>query len=303
MNNKKYAYLLIALVLLVVLSSIIVPLTLNDSKATGSHKTLDDIDMTLPTKRLDTALVTTKINQLLNDSFSEDELQRLSLSLVIPEYEFVYDFNAMLEYLNASTIKVPLNMYIYELALNDPSILTSQLEYTIDHYEEGSGIMQDSELGTYFTIQTLLTNSIRYSDNIATNMLLDAFISDLTRCTELVPYFGDANYVEWLSTSQNKIQALTYLYNHQEQFTTLLHDMEATVNRSRIPQYLPDLVVVANKTGDINATIHDYALVFDNQSVHYLITLSMDYIEDGDHRMALLSRYIYDIIQESLMSQ
>lgn len=240
-----------------------------------------------------------QMRELLIASFSEDELERVSFSLSIPEYAYEFSHNEKLLLANASTIKLPLNMYIYELALEEPTILAEELMYTVEFFEDGAGVMQAVEPGTTFTVQTLLTNSIRYSDNIATNMLFERFIDDLNSCVELIPYFGAANYQDWTSASENKMIALNYLYTHQKKFQTLINDMKIAKPRNRIPKYIPNTIDIAIKTGDIDATIHDYAILFDSKNIDYLISLSMIEISDANERMAEFSREIYFIIQKN----
>lgn len=242
---------------------------------------------------VDTESITMDINSHLNDSFTSVELENISLAIYIPEYDYSYTFNDTLELLSASTIKIPLNMYIYDLALTDPTILSQELTYDEMFYEDGSGIMQSTEPGTTFDVQTLLTYSIMYSDNIATNMLFDEFIKDVNNRSELIPYWGETETDAWISTTSNKMRALQLLYRNRETYSTLIDDMTNSVYKHRSPLYLPRNVKSAVKTGDVELTIHDMMIVFDNKYNDYLITISMDDIIDSEERMASLSRYIY----------
>lgn len=240
------------------------------------------------------------LNLVLTRLFTEDELMSLSLSLSIPSIKYSFNYQSELAFMSASTIKVLLNMYIYDLASKNPSLLKSEIEYQVVDYEDGAGVLQDSEFGSLFSVQTLLHYSIVYSDNIAANMLYRTFIDDLSTCEELIPYFGEADYFDWTSTALNRMQALNYLYSNQSRFSILLSDMSITIYRDRLPSLLPSTVTVALKTGDIDSTIHDYAIVFDTSHVDYLIVISMDGNEDQDERMAILSKEVYDLIQSKV---
>lgn len=286
----KYLKLFIILLLILLSANIF---SLND---------INEVSMESSTKGINRLSLTADIDKLLISSFSEEELESIALSFKIPNYGYEFNYNENLEFLNASTIKVPLNMYIYELAQDDPSILSNELMYDFSQYEDGSGIMQGTASGTYFSVQILLTYSIVYSDNIATNMLFEEFIVDKDTSYELIPYFGEADYENWSSTSLNRMLSLNYLYEHQEEFSRLIDDMKSSIYRDRVPKYLPDNVEVAVKTGDIYDTIHDLAIVYGENGVDCLITISMDQIDDGNSKMAKLSRDIYDIIQNYTVS-
>ncbi len=300
MKPKTYVLVLLVVVLFCGLFLLSKNLLKKENQVIQSEPTIPTITQDAPITTLDMNNLTSQLNQLVLDSFSEQERQSISFSLYIPSFDYAFDDNDTLEFFNASIIKVPLNMYIYELAANDPSILTKEIQYLLHHYEDGTGVMQNVELGTFFDVQTLLNYSIVYSDNIATNMLFDAFIDNIFICDELVPYYGEANYQDWVSTSKNKMQALRYLYAHQQVFSTLIDDMTSTIFKNRIPNDLPKTLKVANKTGDMYASIHDLAIVFDPNGYDYLLTISFDAIEDGDNRMALLSSNIYNLIQSAI---
>lgn len=126
-------------------------------------------------------------------------------------------------------------------------------------------------------------------------MLFDEFIkSDSYK--ELISYFDNADYENWLSNSLNKIHSLKYLYSNQDQYPTLIKDMKESIYHTRVPSLLPENLEVALKTGDINATVHDMAIVFDKDNIDYLITISMDSISNNDEKMAKLSKDIYNLI-------
>ncbi|ESU34222.1 hypothetical protein G3A_02165 [Bacillus sp. 17376] len=71
----------------------------------------------------------------------------------------------------ASTIKLPLVLYVYDLASKGKIDLNEKLTYRSHHYYGGSGVIQRDRVGTSYTIRDLLKKSIMYSDNIAFIML------------------------------------------------------------------------------------------------------------------------------------
>lgn len=75
----------------------------------------------------------------------------------------------------ASTIKLPLALYVLDQVARKRVTMDQHLVYTEADYEDGTGILQDEALGSAFSIRYLLEISITYSDNIATNILLRRF--------------------------------------------------------------------------------------------------------------------------------
>ncbi|PLT31757.1 serine hydrolase [Peribacillus deserti] len=71
----------------------------------------------------------------------------------------------------ASTIKLPLALYVIELADKKKLNLSEKLTYKSYHYNGGSGVIQYSKTGTRYTIKDLLQKAMVHSDNIAFVML------------------------------------------------------------------------------------------------------------------------------------
>lgn len=71
----------------------------------------------------------------------------------------------------ASTIKLPLALYVMELAAAKKINLNEKLTYKRHHYYGGSGVIQKKKYGTKYTIRDLVKKSMVHSDNIAFIML------------------------------------------------------------------------------------------------------------------------------------
>lgn len=129
---------------LIIITSIIIIITLifislNSTKQAQENNTLSSKNQEIVLKKDE---LTNNIKDILKNSFDENELNQLSLAINIPKYNYDYSYNDSLQLHNASTIKVPLNLYIYDLAKDNPKILDKKIKYLPQHYEEGSGIMQ-----------------------------------------------------------------------------------------------------------------------------------------------------------------
>ena len=75
----------------------------------------------------------------------------------------------------ASTIKAPVNIYLYEMASEGKINLDDKLTYTQYYYNNGTGVLKNKAFDTTYTIRTLSEYAIRNSDNAAHNMLMDKY--------------------------------------------------------------------------------------------------------------------------------
>ncbi|MBN8201492.1 serine hydrolase [Bacillus sp. NTK034] len=82
-----------------------------------------------------------------------------------------YSYNSSKIRPAASTIKLPLALFVYDLASKGKINLNEKLTYRSHHYYGGSGVIQNDRVGTSYTIRDLLKKCIVYSDNIAFIML------------------------------------------------------------------------------------------------------------------------------------
>lgn len=71
----------------------------------------------------------------------------------------------------ASTIKLPLALYVMELAAAKKIDLNEKLTYKRHHYYGGSGVIQKQKVGTKYSIRDLVKKAMVHSDNIAFIML------------------------------------------------------------------------------------------------------------------------------------
>lgn len=71
----------------------------------------------------------------------------------------------------ASTIKLPLVLYIYELASQEKLNLDSKIAYHSSYYYEGSGVIRYEKNRDSYTVKDLAQKSMVHSDNIAYSML------------------------------------------------------------------------------------------------------------------------------------
>ncbi|AEV69529.1 serine hydrolase [Acetivibrio clariflavus] len=219
---------------------------------------------------------------------------------LVSGYEF--GINDTDEYTAASTIKVPLNYYIFKMIEAGEVDPEDTIAYKEDDFEGGTGILQSKKLkGKSFTIRYLLKVSIIYSDNIATNMLLR--------------HFGRKNFKNYLrmlggtvvddnkNVSCPKDMAI-YLKNiyefcneNKELGKELKYNLCNTIHNDRLPRLLPKDVKVAHKIGDQIQAVHDVGIIYaDNPYI--LAVMSKGVISDEEARsvIAQVSKKVYDFM-------
>lgn len=208
------------------------------------------------------------------------------------------------EYTAASTVKVPLNYYIYkkiEAGEVDPK---KTLAYIEADFEGGTGILQTKKLkGKTFTIKYLLELSITYSDNIATNILLR--------------YIGRKNLKSYMrslggtvvddnkNVSCPKDMAI-YLKNIYEFCNTngelgkeLKHNLCSTVYNDRLPKLLPKEIEVGHKVGDQIQAVHDVGIIYTDKP-YILAVMSKGVIsdEEANNVISKVSKMVYDYVKD-----
>ncbi|SHF54605.1 Beta-lactamase class A [Caldanaerobius fijiensis DSM 17918] len=203
-------------------------------------------------------------------------------------------------YAAASTIKLPLVLYLYEQAAAGKVDLNTKLTYTPQYYMQGTGILQGQPFGGQYTIRELSRLAIEYSDNVAWQMLLDYAGQDNLTAFEKSLGAKATGLVNGLSVTTPKdmdiylSELLTFRDENYDLGNEVLYYMEHSIFSEGIPQELPSGVVVAHKMGALDDKFHDVGIVFGNRP--YIITI---FTENGWEDASLqtladISRIVYD---------
>jgi len=203
-------------------------------------------------------------------------------------------------YVAASTIKLPLILYVYELAARGELDLEAKLTYTPEYFTQGTGILQGKPFGGQYTIRELSKLAIEYSDNVAWKMLL-GFIGQ-EKLTAYEKSLGakatggdNGLYVTCPEDMGLYLERLLALSKEMPEYgNAVLHYMANSVFSEGIPQDLPDEVVVAHKMGALNDKFHDVGIVFGNRP--YIIAIFTDeaWEEVSLQTLADVSRMVFD---------
>jgi beta-lactamase class A len=217
-----------------------------------------------------------------------------------------FGINAQTAIPPASTIKLPVVLYLYEQIADGKLNWTDRVHYNKNtDYQGGAGILQYSARhGDTYSLRNLATISITLSDNIAHNMLVRhlgydnvmAFINELGPDTTRP--FGSAS-----TTARDMGAFVEEAYRFAERNPGLggrfLNDLAHTIYHVGLPGDLPAELVVPHKEGSIIGVATDAGIVFSRRP-YILVVLSKD-IEDEDigfENIAAISRIIYDHQQQ-----
>lgn len=180
--------------------------------------------------------------------------------------EVEFGINEKVEFYAASTVKVPLNLYLYELIEQGIVNPYETLKYTDEDYEGGTGKIKYREKGAEYTVRQLSRLSITISDNIAANMLLRKVgrknLKEYMRMIGGKVVSDEKN----ISCPEDMAVYLKHLYEFYSDNETLGKELadylSGTVFNERIPLFLPDRVKVAHKIGNWHGEYHDVGIVF-----------------------------------------
>ena len=157
--------------------------------------------------------------------------------------------------------------------------------------------LQETDLSKPIPIKELSDYSIRYSDNIAINMLLRkvgnknryAYIEKITEH----PLVLKGNY----TTPMDSFKILERLYlnpDKNEYYSGLIENMKKTEYHDRIDKYIPK-EIVAHKIGNYAEYVNDMAIVFDEDP--YILVVFTKNMPEAAENIAQVSKMIYEAQQ------
>jgi beta-lactamase class A len=194
----------------------------------------------------------------------------------------------------ASTMKVQMNMVLFDMVKEGKVKIDEALQYTQGDYEAGTGILQGKDKTKPIPLLTLSDYSIIYSDNIATNMI----IRRIGR-TEMKKRFGEkvGHSVPMDKNEVTPNEGLTFfkqLYENKENnqyYTRLTGIMKTTVFHDRLDKYVPKNIV-AHKIGNYGAFVNDVGIVYAPKP--YIIVVYTEGMPNANEVIANINKILYE---------
>lgn len=167
----------------------------------------------------------------------------------------------------ASTVKLPLAMYVLDQAARGKINLDEEIQYSPDDYEEGTGVLQGLvDEQPAFQVRELVRLSLSHSDNIATNMLLRRFgyapVTDHARRLGVEMHFApEVNELTARGLAE-LLQRLMEPHKVAEQTRRFILDALANTDAApRLGRDVPEAVAVPHKIGTLPGVVNDVGLI------------------------------------------
>ncbi len=177
------------------------------------------------------------IAALVQASMTENGIDPSQVGIVVHDLgsDAVYAHNETTYFTAGSTYKLPLAMLIYEKIDAGALALTDTLYYDASYYEEGGSIGINYLPGASIAVSELLHCLIVDSDNTAAHILIGSMGDWLSFKQEAVKYSAvpidenDGDYFSYYNvfTAGYMNDVLAYLWEHRDDFETLVDDLTA----------------------------------------------------------------------------
>ena len=191
-----------------------------------------------------------------------------------------YFYNEKKMFYAASTVKVPIAMAITDMVNEGALDWSDPVQYVSGFYEGGTGLIQNDPVGTSYTLEKLVELSIRESDNIATNLLIDVinrtsgrFFRDLIK--EKYDVFIDE---ENMINAEDSLKAVVYLEKNKSNYPKLIDNMKNTVHDNLYVRLIKDKSEIAHKVGLYDPIFGDIGIVYGANP--YAFAMFTNYVND-----------------------
>lgn len=196
---------------------------------------------------------------------------------------FTLSYNSKQPIYAASTIKAPEAIYIYEKAEKGNINLNDTIKYTTNYYNTGTGVLKNKRFNDNYKISKLVEYSIIYSDNAAHIMLNNKYKRE-----NMYKYWSEQGTktifkenTPWGNISANDASIyMEKLYNYHTDNNKYSKQLLSYFDKSwKIISTPNNKLRIANKTGWSGSSLHDAALVFDENPYTLVILTQRGYTE------------------------
>lgn len=275
----------------------------SNEKVTGASTQLEpEQDIVALSKEHAAAVVKERAAKVLAASALEDQikaylgnnLNNVGLSYYDINSEQKIEINGDKTFLAASTVKVQMNMVLGDMIQNGTVDGNESLTFTQDCYEGGTGILQGQDLSKSLPLSVLANDSIIYSDNIATNMIIKRIDYDNMRNLIDAKLGHATDHSDNLVNASDETALLKQLYLNSENnpsYTKLIENMKNTDFHDRLDLYLPHNLV-AHKIGNYGDYVNDVGIIYTQNP--YILSIYTNGVGNANEIIAHISKMIYD---------
>lgn len=194
----------------------------------------------------------------------------------------------------ASTIKVPVAMYYYDLIRDGKISLDTTIVLTSGDCEEGGSIYTRYKPGNSLALEEILNEVIVNSDNTGLNMLVRNV--GYPNLKQEIKKYSDVELPSTFNT-QNVVSAnyyldvLDYLLSHEKDYETLINNMKQSSNYEYLKANID--YDVAHKYGLYADNVHDYWIVYGEDK--YLIGVFTTNVNGAQNLISQIGKDVVDI--------
>lgn len=265
----------------------------SDSEAHGVTKITNCLKKSIPKEELSDNLL--NIGKQIEDAMNASNLN-FAFKYKDLYTGFSLSYNANQPIFAASTIKAPEAIYIYEEAEKGNINLDEVLTYTSSYYSEGTGVLKNTAFNKNYTIRQLVGYSVIHSDNAAHLMLNNRY--QVQNIREYWQNNGTTSIYKtnspWGDLSAN--DAAIYMEELYNYYLTNTSNSNELINYFKSAWKVisaPDNITIANKSGWSDNSLHDAAIVFDDNHYVLVILSSRGYTEYTSY-FNQISNLVYD---------
>lgn len=210
------------------------------------------------------------VEELVNQYIKERNLNERTLGFFYcsPDDGETYVYNGDTVFNAASTIKVPLSMLYFDRYESGEMNPQETIMLTSSDIEGGDGMtLDDYPLGSYIPYSYLQKQSIIFSDNTATNLLIKG-LGGFTAFRNLLPDYNTSNhslpssfYTQNVITMNYMLDVMHHLYANQDHYKTMI----AMMKQASAGEYLQrstDAFEIAQKYGLFEGYLHTTGIVY-----------------------------------------
>ena len=223
-----------------------------------------------------------------------DDINNVGLSYLDINSRKSFNINGDNIFLAASTVKVQMNMVLADMIQSGQVSEDEKLEYTSDMYEDGTGILKDSDLTDPLPIMLLSKYSIIHSDNIATNMIINRIGYDNLRDSIDTKIGHATDHSDNYITPNDETKLLNLLYKNTDNnpyYENIVDDMKNTDFNDRINLFIPE-DIVAHKIGNYDNYVNDVGIIYTSQP--FILSIYTNNLNNANGVIAHISKMIYD---------
>ena len=252
---------------------------------------------------IDIQLLKEKVQNIIED-------RDISVSFYNPLSNQEFDIKGDTKYVAASISKIHAVLNLYDWAFeNNIDLKDITMKYMTSDYQSGSGILQGFDKSKDFTLYELSEYAIRYSDNIAWNMIrryMQNKRSNTDYYKNLVSsdfVIENGTYVITANWAKEIMKKIYYNENNNPYYEKLIDDLKNTTSHSKIDLYL-DYDMVAHKTGSLylNGYLYenDAAIIYSDNG--YILTV-MSKSKLSSNEICEIIGKISSVIYEEILKQ